>query len=86
MELEVIVPVISALVSYIFGLLAKRFNWYDESKYIPLQNLVIGFVAAFLYCLFKGEYSQWPVAAVTICSGLFAGGVYDLTKVGKEAK
>lgn len=76
--LESIIPVITVIISYIFGLLAKKFNWY-ESKYIPIQNGVIGIVSAIIYYIAVPE-SNFVVVLFTALSGFAAGGVYDATK------
>lgn len=76
--LETIIPVITVIISYIFGLLAKKFNWY-ESKYIPIQNGVIGIVSAIIYYIAVPE-SNFVVVLFTALSGFAAGGVYDATK------
>ncbi len=73
-----LIPVISMVVSLVFGFLAKKFNWM-ESKYIPIQNMVIGLIAAVVYCLVTGDVN-WVQAIITALSGLMAGGVYDLTQ------
>lgn len=73
-----LIPVISMVVSLVFGFLAKKFNWM-ESKYIPIQNTVIGLIAAVVYCLVTGDVN-WVQAIITALSGLMAGGVYDLTQ------
>ena len=73
-----LIPVISMVVSLVFGFLAKKFNWM-ESKYIPIQNAVIGLIAAVVYCLVTGDVN-WVQAIITALSGLMAGGVYDLTQ------
>lgn len=76
--LDSIIPVITVIISYIFGLLAKKFNWY-ESKYIPIQNGVIGIVSAIIYYIAVPE-SNFVVVLFTALSGFAAGGVYDATK------
>lgn len=79
-----LIPVISMVVSLVFGFLAKKFNWM-KSKYIPIQNAVIGLIAAVVYCLVTGDVN-WVQAIITALSGLMAGGVYDLTqtKIGTD--
>lgn len=76
--LDSIIPVITVLISYIFGLLAKRFNWY-ESKYIPIQNGVIGIISAIIYYIAVPE-SNFVIVLFTALSGFTAGGLYDGTK------
>ena len=80
MELTIanLIPLISMVVSFVFGAMAKKFNWMP-SKYVPIQNLVIGVIATVVYCLVAGDIN-WMQALVTALSGLMAGGVYDLTQ------
>ena len=82
--IEQLIPLISMVVTLIFGALAKKFNWMP-TKYIPIQNAVIGIIATVIYCIVSGEVN-WLQALVTALSGLMAGGVYDLsqTKFGAD--
>lgn len=76
--LETIIPVITVIISYIFGILAKKFNWY-ESKYIPIQNGIIGILSAIIYYIAVPE-SNFVVVLFTALSGFAAGGIYDASK------
>ena len=76
--LETIIPVITVAISYIFGILAKKFNWY-ESKYIPVQNGIIGILSAVVYYIAVPE-SNFVVVLFTALSGFAAGGIYDASK------
>lgn len=82
MEITVvsILSVVTAVVTYICGLLAKKFNWI-ESTYIPLQNLFIGIVAGVI-CVSMRIDGMDLTTALIVCltSALGAGGAYDLTK------
>ena len=80
MSVEQIIPLVAMLVTWIMGELAKKFNWY-EKKYIPFQNLLIGIIATIIYILANDE-ANITAAIVTVFSGLLAGGIYDLTKIG----
>lgn len=79
MSLEQIIIFVTPIVSFIFGTLAKKFGWM-ESKYIPIQNLVIGIVVAVLY-YFLIDNSDVINAVIIAFSGLIAGGGYDLHKL-----
>lgn len=76
--LDIIIPVITVIISYGFGLLAKKFNWY-ESKYIPIQNGIIGILSAIIYCIAVPE-SNFIIILCTALSGFTAGGIYDTSK------
>lgn len=78
MTLEQIIIVVTPVITFIFGLLAKKFNWM-ESKYIPVQNLIIGLIVSVLY-YFMIDSSDVVNAVIIAFSGLIAGGTYDLKK------
>ena len=82
LTLEMIIPVITMIVSYFFGFLAKKFNWYKK-KYIPIQNAVIGILSAIIYCISVPE-ADFVTVLFTALSGFVAGGVYDLKKKAGE--
>ena len=82
MTIENIFVFTTAIISYIFGFLAKKFGWV-ENKYLPIQNLIIGVVSAALYYLLI-DNSNIENAVVMAFSGLIAGGFYDLTKTNKN--
>lgn len=77
-SLDSIIPVITVVISYVFGCLAKKFNWY-ESKYIPIQNGLIGIISAVIYYVAVPE-SNFVVVLFTALSGFVAGGMYDASK------
>ena len=81
-SLETIIPVITIVISYIFGIVAKKCNWY-ESKYIPIQNAIIGVLSAVIYCIAVPE-TNFITALFTALSGFVAGGIYDTRKTKKE--
>lgn len=83
LTLDMIIPVMTIVVSYFFGFLAKKFNWYKK-KYIPIQNAVIGILSATIYCAAIPE-ADFITVLFTALSGFVAGGVYDLKKKAGEA-
>lgn len=53
MELGTIISLITIIVTFIFGLIAKKVTWFNN-KLIPLQNLTIGVIAGTIYyCMTK---------------------------------
>ena len=50
MSLETIISITTILVSFILGLIAKRVEWISNHL-IPIQNLIIGIIAAIIYYL-----------------------------------
>lgn len=79
---EAIIGFCNIVITYIFGILAKKFNWI-ESKYIPIQNLFIGVVAGILaWCV--GLADNVIVSIVSCLVGSFtAAGLYDTIKAKK---
>ena len=82
LTLDMIIPVMTIFVSYFFGFLAKKFNWYKK-KYIPIQNACIGILSAIIYCVAIPE-ADFISVLFTALSGFVAGGVYDLKKKAGE--
>lgn len=78
LTLEMIIPVMTVFISYLFGFLVKKFNWY-EKKYIPIQNAIIGISSAIIYCVAVPE-ADFLTTLFTALSGFVAGGIYDLKK------
>lgn len=77
---EMIMSVVTGLVTYIFGILSKKFNWI-ESKYIPIQNAIIGMVAGMIcYVLKITEADLLTSIIYCIIGAMASGGTYDLTK------
>ena len=79
LTVDIIIAVATALVTAIFGTLAKKFNWATQD-YIPYQNIVIGIVAGIL--VFATGLNTNFLMAIILClfSICAAGGLYDATK------
>lgn len=71
MELETIIAIVTAVVSYILGKITKKSKVPDEL--IPVQNIAVGVIVALIEWLITKDFS----VAIAI-SGVFAGGTYDL--------
>lgn len=82
MDITTIITFVTFVVTYIFGELAKKFNWIEKS-YIPVQNLVIGVLVSICYYIFV-DNSSIQNAVVVAIGALSAGGVYDLVNIKKE--
>lgn len=83
MTMNEVIIVVTTFVTYVFGILAKKFKWV-KSKYIPIQNLIIGLLAGLL--VYFSGLSDNVLSSIIICmaSALTAGGTYDLLKVGEK--
>lgn len=81
--MEMIVMIITAIMTAVFGMCAKKWNW-DSKEYIPFQNLAVGIVAGML--VFATGLSNNILQAIILCvfSAMTAGGTYDLIKTNKN--
>lgn len=79
MTIEIVISFITGIVTYISGLLAKKYKLV-ESELIPLQNIAIGVLAGVIVYLL-GLNSNL-ITSIFICSvsAMGAGGTYDLAK------
>ena len=82
--IEMIMAVVAGIVTYIFGIIAKKFNWI-ESKYIPIQNAIIGMIAGMICYMLKVTEADLLTSIIYCIIGAMAsGGTYDLTKTNQE--
>ena len=83
---EMVIAVITAIITFIFGKLSKKFNWID-SKYIPIQNSLIGICGGMLCYLLKvSDKDLFQCIMYCLFGSMSAAGYYDLTKTTKEDK
>lgn len=81
--IEMITMVVTAIITAIFGELAKRFNWI-EKKYLPFQNLCIGLFIGIIAYLVGLNTNLLSAVLYGIFASMTAGGMYDLSKTSKE--
>lgn len=74
MDLEYIVSLVTILVTFVLGIIAKK-NPKMSNKLIPMQNLLVGFVVALIEFVITKDFK-----VAVMLSGLLAGGTYDLVK------
>ena len=78
MNTEIIMSLVTIVVTFILGLIAKKVSWVSNNL-IPLQNLIIGVIVALIYYFMTKDIS------INIAlSGLLTGGTYDIIKNLKE--
>ena len=78
MNTEIIMSLITIVVTFILCLIVKKVNWVSDNL-IPLQNLVIGIIVSLIY------YFMTKDVSINIAlSGLLSGGTYDIFKNLKE--
>lgn len=72
MELTEILTIVTIIVTWILGVLAKKFSWISTNL-IPLQNIAIGLIIAIIEWIITKDFST----AIAL-SGILAGGAYDI--------
>ena len=78
MNTEIIMSLVTIVVTFILGLIAKKVSWVSDNL-IPLQNLIIGIIVSLIY------YFMTKDVSINIAlSGLLTGGTYDIIKNLKE--
>lgn len=72
MTVQVLVYIITTLFTYILGKVSKHFGW-NETLPIPVQNIIVGFIAAGIGCLIHIEgldANAIITAVITAISGV----------------
>ena len=82
---EIILMVVTSIVTGIFGFLAKKFNW-NSSDLIPFQNLAIGLFAGIFLFLTGLNTNVLSAIFLSCFSSMAAGGTYDLFKMKNQEK
>lgn len=54
MTVQLIVYIVTTLFTYILGKVSKYFGW-NETLSIPVQNIIIGIIAAIIGCIIHAE-------------------------------
>lgn len=84
--MEITYLVIIAIVAYILGAITKVFIDKIPNKYIPLQNVIVGLVSAFICYFAKIETNLLQAIGLCMFATMGAGGISDLIKVFKSKK
>ncbi len=72
MTLEAIIMLVTMIVTFFCGLIAKKVSWFNTNL-IPIQNILIGVIVAVIEWIITKDFST----AIAV-SGLIAGGIYDI--------
>ena len=72
MDITSIISLITIIVTYVLGILAKK-STFINNKLIPIQNIIIGLIVAVVEWVITKDFST----AIAL-SGLIAGGTYDI--------
>lgn len=82
MTIELIFGLIQALVTAILGSFTKKGK--VPKKYIPLQNIIVGVLAA-LVAFYFGVYTDLALAMfVCLFTSLGVGGAYDASQFNRK--
>ena len=82
MEITSIITIVTVVVTFFMGIISKKYELV-ESKYIPIQNVIIGIIAGVICYGLRLDNMNLATSIVTcIISALGAGGAYDLTRTG----
>lgn len=80
LTVEMIMAVVTTLITYAFGWASKKFNWI-ESRYIPVQNAVIGLISGCIcYILKINDVDLLTSIIFCLVGSMASGGTYDLSK------
>lgn len=82
MSMELIFSVVTAVVTGVLGAIMK--NRVVPSKFIPLQNILIGILAGVIALYYK-LFNDAPTAIiVSLAIALGVGGTYDAFQITKK--
>lgn len=81
--MEITIPSIITFVSLIMGYISKRFNILDK-KYIPIQNIFIGFFSGILVYLTGLNLNIYSAILTCFISSMASGGIYDTLNMKEE--
>ncbi len=72
MDINTIIIIVTVIVTFICGLIAKKVEWFNN-KLIPIQNLAIGIIVAIIYFIITKDFN---LVIATVPLG--TGGAYDI--------
>ena len=67
-----------------FSSITKVFISVIPNRYIPLQNVIIGLISAFVCYFTKIETNLFDAIILCLISTMSAGGIDDLIKIKKK--
>lgn len=72
MELTEILTLVTIIVTWVLGAVAKK-STFVKNELIPLQNILVGLIVALIEWAITKDFST----AIAV-SGVLAGGLYDI--------
>ena len=70
--MKLITPLVTTLIVILLGQLSKKYEFVNKNL-LPIQNNIIAIVIALIEYAFTKDFN-----ALTVASGLFASGAYDV--------
>lgn len=82
--MEITYVIIITIVAYVCGAITKIFVDSIPNKYIPIQNVIIGFISALICYFCKIETDLLQAIVLCLIATMGAGGIADLIKLKGE--
>ena len=82
--MEITYVIIITIVAYIFGAITKIFIDSIPNRLIPIQNVIIGLISAFICYFTKIEPNLLQAIVLCLLATMGAGGIADLVKIKKD--
>lgn len=73
-----ILTIVSIIVTWILGVIAKKISWFNNYL-IPVQNILIGVIFMLIEFAITKDFN-----VALALSGIFAGGAYDVVHNAKK--
>ena len=72
MELSTLISLVTVIVTWVLGVISKKYTKLNN-KLIPIQNILVGLIVALIEWIVTKDFK----VAIAL-SGIFAGGAYDI--------
>lgn len=72
MELSTLISLVTIIVTWVLGMISKKYTKLNN-KLIPIQNIVVGLIVALIEWIVTKDFK----VAIAL-SGIIAGGTYDI--------
>ena len=82
--MEVTYMLIVSVVTYVLGAINKMFFETLPNRFIPIQNVIIGFISGFVCYFANIETNLFNSIVVCLVAAQAAGGVSDLFQTNKD--
>lgn len=72
MELSTLISLVTVIVTWVLGVISKKYTKLNN-KLIPIQNILVGLIVALIEWIVTKDFK----VAIAL-SGIIAGGTYDI--------